>query len=72
MAAVHGRIHDWRRSAEGGGADGPVIYGGSVDPETAAGLLAGEGVDGLFVGRAALDPERFAAIVHAGEALARG
>jgi triosephosphate isomerase len=39
-----------------------VIYGGSVDPSTAGPILAQEGVDGLFVGRAALDPKRFAAI----------
>src|SRR4029077_15539224 len=39
-----------------------VIYGGSVDPVTAGPILAQDGVDGLFVGRAALDPARFAAI----------
>ena len=39
-----------------------VIYGGSVDPLTAGPILAQDGVDGLFVGRAALDPARFAAI----------
>lgn len=39
-----------------------VIYGGSVDPVSAGPILAQKGVDGLFVGRAALDPERFAAI----------
>ena len=41
-----------------------VIYGGSVDPRTAGPILAQEGVDGLFVGRAALDPARFAAIAE--------
>jgi triosephosphate isomerase (TIM) len=39
-----------------------VIYGGSVDPLTAGPILAQNGVDGLFVGRAALDPTRFAVI----------
>ncbi len=39
-----------------------VIYGGSVDPISAGLILAQAGVDGLFVGRAALDPKRFAAI----------
>ena len=33
-----------------------VIYGGSVDPLTAGAILSHDGVDGLFVGRAALDP----------------
>jgi triosephosphate isomerase len=42
----------------------PVIYGGSVGPNDAAALLAQSGVDGLFVGRSALDPRAFAAIVH--------
>jgi len=41
-----------------------VIYGGSVDPQTAGPILAEEGVDGLFVGRAALDPARFAVIAE--------
>ena len=41
-----------------------VIYGGSVDTPVAGGLLVQPGVDGLFVGRAALDPERFAAIAR--------
>jgi triosephosphate isomerase len=41
-----------------------VIYGGSVDPLTAGPILSENGVDGLFVGRAALDPKRFAAIAQ--------
>jgi triosephosphate isomerase len=41
-----------------------VIYGGSVAPDGAGPLPAERGVDGLFVGRAALDPRAFAAIVH--------
>jgi triosephosphate isomerase len=43
----------------------PVIYGGSVSPDGARSLLAVPGVDGLFVGRSALDPRVFAAIAHA-------
>jgi triosephosphate isomerase len=42
-----------------------VIYGGSVSPDGARSLLAVPGVDGLFVGRSALDPRVFAAIAHA-------
>ena len=53
IGAVHRGLHEF-------GAR--VIYGGSVDPSTAGPILAQEGVDGLFVGRAALDPKRFAAI----------
>jgi triosephosphate isomerase (TIM) len=39
-----------------------VLYGGSVKPENAAELIAEEGVDGLLVGGASLDPAGFARI----------
>jgi triosephosphate isomerase len=42
----------------------PILYGGSVSPAGAGGLLQQSGVDGLFVGRQALDPSVFAAIAH--------
>lgn len=45
--------------------DRPVLYGGSVTPETAPDLLAQEGVDGALVGGASLDLESFAAICEA-------
>ena len=54
IGAVHRGLHE---------LGARVIYGGSVDPSTAGPILAQGGVDGLFVGRAALDPKRFAAIV---------
>jgi triosephosphate isomerase len=41
----------------------PVLYGGSVDIDSATRLAGEPGVDGLFVGRYALDPGRFARIV---------
>jgi triosephosphate isomerase len=53
IGAVHRGLHE---------LGARVIYGGSVDPFTAGPILAQDGVDGLFVGRAALDPNRFAAI----------
>ena len=53
IGAVHRGLHD---------VGTRVIYGGRVDPLTAGPILAQAGVDGLFVGRAALDPARFAAI----------
>jgi len=49
------------------GPDGdavPILYGGSVDVAGAGALLSQPGVDGLFVGRQALDPRVFAAIAH--------
>lgn len=42
-----------------------VLYGGSANPENAAGFLNEPGIGGLLVGGASLDEEKFAAIVHA-------
>ncbi len=67
-AAAVGAVHDGIRSfleARGpGGGDARVIYGGSVDELSAPDLLAIPSVDGLFVGRRALDPRAFAAIAR--------
>ncbi len=46
----------------------PILYGGSVNPGNAPALLAAEGVDGLLVGGASLDPGSWAAIVMAAAA----
>jgi len=43
----------------------PILYGGSVTPETAAGLFAQPDVDGGLVGGASLKPDQFLAIVKA-------
>jgi triosephosphate isomerase (TIM) len=60
IAALHDAIDRWL--AGRGATVRRVLYGGSVDESNAAELLALPRVDGLFVGRAALDPRRFAAI----------
>ena len=57
---VHVAIDRWL--AERGATTRRVLYGGSVDEDSAPQLLACAGVAGLFVGRAALDPVRFATI----------
>lgn len=63
-----GRIHQAIRrtlvAADPGAGSVPIIYGGSVSLESAPALLAQPAVDGLFVGRQALDPAVFAAIAH--------
>ena len=46
--------------------DVPVLYGGSVKPESAEELLRQPDVDGALVGGASLDVESFAAICLAG------
>jgi triosephosphate isomerase len=60
VAELHLAIVAWLDSR--GARKRRVLYGGSVDEANAADLLATPGVAGLFVGRAALDPRRFAAI----------
>ena len=62
VAAMHAGLHETLRSVPGIAPAPRVIYGGSVDPGSAFELLRDVGVDGLFVGRAALDPVAFAAI----------
>jgi triosephosphate isomerase (TIM) len=60
-AALQGWLQEWSR-----GVAVPLIYGGSVAQDEAAGLLALPDVDGLFIGRHALDPHEFARLAHAG------
>lgn len=43
----------------------PVIYGGDVNLRNAAALVSESGTDGLFIGRAALEAESFAALIQA-------
>lgn len=40
-----------------------ILYGGSVNPQNIASLMASEEIDGALVGGASLDPQSFAAIV---------
>ncbi len=48
-----------------------VLYGGSVDDQTARGYLELEGCNGALVGNASLSPHKFSGIVAAAHALAR-
>ena len=48
-----------------GGEAVSLLYGGSVTPDNAAGLIAQPDVDGFLVGGASLDPEKFLAIIRA-------
>ena len=48
----------------GGDSEIPVLYGGSVIPETAEALFGCPHVDGALVGGASLDPDSFAAIAR--------
>ena len=42
----------------------PVLYGGSVNPGNAEELIVQKDIDGLFVGRAAWDAEKFDALIR--------
>ena len=59
-------IRDWLRGRWGDGLAERVriIYGGSVAPELAAGLLSGADVDGLGATRRGRDPVTFSAIIR--------
>ena len=65
--AMHGYIRRELAAAYGHelSSSVPILYGGSVKPENAAELLAVEGVDGVLVGGASLDPHGFARICGA-------
>ncbi len=65
VRAVHQGIHSWLAGTFDGGDAVRVIYGGSVDETVAPTVLGQPGVDGLFVGRRALDPAAFATIACA-------
>jgi len=66
-AAMHGYIRRELAAAYGHeiSAAVPILYGGSVKPDNAAELLAVDGVDGVLVGGASLDPHGFARICGA-------
>jgi triosephosphate isomerase len=62
---VHSAIINWldqKRASSGT----RVLYGGSVKPDNARGLLAKPSIHGLLVGGASLDPVAFQAILNAG------
>jgi triosephosphate isomerase len=64
VGRVHTAIRAQLAAARPEGGTVPIIYGGSVTPASAPALLGQPDVDGLFVGRQALDPGVFAAIAH--------
>ncbi len=65
---THAFIHE---KLQGFGQDRRVLYGGSVNPNNAAELLALPGVDGALVGGASLKADSFSQIVVAASNLDR-
>ena len=43
----------------------PILYGGSVNPDNAEQLIRQPTIDGLFVGRAAWDADKFSTLIRA-------
>jgi triosephosphate isomerase len=72
VEAVHAAIRRQATSMAAEPSGIRVIYGGSVDAASAPAILDRPGIDGLFVGRAALDPGNFAAIARAASSRAAG
>jgi triosephosphate isomerase len=61
-AAVHAVIRSTLKELAGPSALNPILYGGSVNETNASALLAADGVSGLLVGGASLDPAGWARI----------
>jgi triosephosphate isomerase len=63
-AEAHGIVRSEieRRSGREVAEAAIILYGGSVKPSNIAVLMAADGVDGVLVGGASLDPESFARI----------
>jgi triosephosphate isomerase len=64
--AMHGAVRSWLSARVGAEAAlMRILYGGSVKPDNAAGLIARHDIDGFLVGGASLDPASFTAIAEA-------
>jgi triosephosphate isomerase len=63
---IHALIHQTLSELFGNKSGGkiPVLYGGSVNPENAEGLISMPHIDGLFIGRSAWDADRFNAMIR--------
>jgi len=68
---VHAAIRGWLAESSPELAQRTrILYGGSVKPDNAEGLLAAPNVDGALIGGASLDAASFGAIAQAAEKLA--
>ena len=61
-SSMHRVIREKLRALAPDSDDVPILYGGSVNTKNAESLLSADGVDGLLVGSACLDPEGWAEI----------
>jgi triosephosphate isomerase len=63
-AAVHRTVRAWLKGRTLAAARATVLYGGSVNPDNAASLLAEEEIDGFLVGGASLDADSWLRILE--------
>ena len=68
---MHNHIRGLLTSINGAYDNVAILYGGSVKPDNAEGLLALKNVDGALVGGASLKAEEFTAIAEAGSPTAQ-
>ncbi|HID31972.1 MAG TPA: triose-phosphate isomerase [bacterium (Candidatus Stahlbacteria)] len=61
---VHRFIRDWLEQNGYPGKDVIILYGGSVKPENIDSLMAEVEIDGVLVGGASLDLDKFLRIIH--------
>ncbi|HEX9750294.1 MAG TPA: triose-phosphate isomerase [candidate division Zixibacteria bacterium] len=66
-AEIHGFIRGWigQKHSKDLASRVRILYGGSVKPDNAAGLLSDSDIDGALVGGASLDADQFNAIIRA-------
>lgn len=62
---VHSFVRSWleKHYVKSIAMNVPILYGGSVNEDNASGIIKQKDVDGLLVGGASLDPERFVDII---------
>lgn len=71
--SMHQSVRAWLAGHYGAIADEVrILYGGSVKPDNAAGLIDQDNVDGFLIGGASLDPASYIAIAEAAAAYAGG
>lgn len=71
--SMHASVRTWMADRFSDIADEiRILYGGSVKPDNAAGLIDQHNVDGFLIGGASLDPASFVAIAEAAAAYAGG
>jgi triosephosphate isomerase (TIM) len=70
--AVHQQIRAQLLDASAGAVDVPLLYGGSVKPDSAAALFAKADIDGGLIGGASLVAQDFLGIIAAANGLSQG